>query len=148
MKRIFTILVVLVVIVYTAAIFITVEPDEQRPGTRLGGEVEQAAVTDWSFLTGQNKIFVETQTWYLIPHSVTTVAWVTDNALYVPCAYCDAKRWPKNVASNPNVRLKINGKLYERSAVRITDAADAHRLLNAGSLHRLKDAVVFRMDPR
>ena len=134
--------------VYLAAIFIPFDPDERRPGTRLAGELVETPTDDWSFLSGRTKIFVETQTWYLIPHSVTTISWVVDNALYVPCGNCDAKRWPKNVTRNPNVRLKIAGKLYARRAVRITDAAETQRLLDTPGGHGLDGVAVFRMDPR
>lgn len=148
MKRITAIAIGLIVVAYLAALAIPIQPDERRPGTRLAGELVESPVSDWSFLSGQHKIYVQTQTWYLIPHSVTTVAWVTDNALYVPCGYCDGKRWPKNVARNPNVRLKIDDKLYDRRAVRITDPQESHRLLAASELHGMDGIAVFRMDPR
>ena len=135
-------------VLYVAAIFVPFEPDERRPGTRLGGELVAASTDDWSFLADRNKIYVETRTWYLIPHSVTTIAWATDNVLYVPCGNCDAKRWPKNVARDANVRLKIGDRLYERRAVRLRDDEEIRQALHAPGAHALKDVAVFRMDPR
>jgi len=35
--------------------------------------------------------------------------------------YADKKSWVANVARNPNVRLKIKGKVYEQKLVPITD---------------------------
>jgi hypothetical protein len=41
--------------------------------------------------------------------------------LYVYAEYADKKSWVANVARNPNVRLKIKGKVYEQKLVPITD---------------------------
>ena len=149
MKRATLIFVGLLVVLYVAAIFVPFEPVERRPGTRLGGELAEVQNTDWSFVRGRKQIFVETQTWYLIPHSVTTTSWAVDGAFYVPCGDCDGKRWPKNVDRDPRVRLKIDGQLYERTAIRITDRAERNRLLGGAAAGALPDSVaVYRMDPR
>ena len=149
MKKAALIFAGLLIAVYIAAIFVPFEPAERRPGTRLGGDLAEEQDTDWSFLRGRNQIFVETRTWYLIPHSVTTVSWVVDDAFYVPCGNCDTKRWPKNVQRDPRVRLKIDGKLYERTAVRITDPAERGRLLSVPAGESLPEGVaIYRMDPR
>ena len=85
--------------VYLAALLVPYEPDERRPGTRLGGPLAAEQDTDWSFRSpGRMQIFVETATWYGVPHSVTTTSWIVDGDLYVPCNACATKRWPKNVA--------------------------------------------------
>ncbi len=127
MKRAALIAVGFLLILYAAAIFVPFEPEGRRPGTRVNGEVAEVQDTDWSFLRGRNLIFVETRTWYLVPHSVTTTSWVVDETLYVPCARCESKRWPKNVQRDPRVRLKISDQLYERRAILITDAAERRR---------------------
>ncbi|MCZ6617065.1 MAG: hypothetical protein O7E57_02950 [Gammaproteobacteria bacterium] len=145
MKKIALIFVGVLITLYIAAIFVPFEPDERRPGTRLGGDLAHVQDTDWSFLQGRNQIFVETRTWYLIPHSVTTTSWVADGAFYVPCGSCDSKRWPKNVERDPRVRLKINESIYERRAIRITDPEERRRLMRI----RLPEGVaLYRMDPR
>ena len=149
MKRAALVFVGLVVALYIAAIFVPFEPLERRPGTRLGGNLEDAQDTDWSFVSGRNQIFVETRTWYLIPHSVTTTSWVVDDAFYVPCGGCASKRWPKNVQRDPRVRLKIGDELFERKAVLITDAEERHRLLSPLFGERPPEGVaIYRMDPR
>ncbi|MCZ6854964.1 MAG: hypothetical protein O7G86_13705 [Gammaproteobacteria bacterium] len=145
MKKIALIFVGVLITLYIAVIFVPFEPDERRPGTRLGGDLAHVQDTDWSFLQGRNQIFVETRTWYLIPHSVTTTSWVADGAFYVPCGSCDSKRWPKNVERDPRVRLKINESIYERKAIRITDPEERRRLMRI----RLPEGVaLYRMDPR
>ena len=145
MKKIALIFIGLLITLYIAVIFVPFEPDERRPGTRLGGDLAHVQDTDWSCLQGRTQIFVETRTWYLIPHSVTTTSWVADGAFYVPCGSCDSKRWPKNVERDPRVRLKINESIYERKAIRITDPEERRRLMRI----RLPEGVaLYRMDPR
>ena len=136
----------IVVLLYVAALVVPFDPEERRPGTRLSGELAADPDPDWSFLADRTKIYVETRTWYLIPHSVTTVSWASHGNLYVPCGRCDGKRWPRNVERDPRVRLKINDQLYERTAVRITKAEERRRLLGAPSDEPLPDVAVFRMD--
>ncbi len=149
MKRAALIAVGFLLILYAAAIFVPFEPEERRPGTRVTGEVAEVQDTDWSFLHGRNLIVVETRTWYLVPHSVTTTSWVVDETLYVPCARCGSKRWPKNVQRDPRVRLKIGDQLYERRAILITDAAERRRILRTPDGESLPEGVaVYRMDPR
>ncbi len=102
------------------------EPKDRRPGTWLSGEVA-AVPGDWSFTDAHPEIFVETRTWYGVPHSVTTVAAVADGVLYVPSIYDEdvpfpgTKRWNKNVASDPRVRVKIGSAVYELEAHPVTD---------------------------
>ena len=150
MKKVILVAVGVLVVAYVAAITIPYEPDERRPGTRLGGPPAAEQDTDWSFRSpGRKQILVETATWYGIPHSVTTTSWVDGGALYVPCNTCATKRWPKNVARNPDVRLKIDGEVYERRAVRITDDKERQRLLRVlGATETPPHRWVFRMDPR
>ena len=149
MKRAGLAFVGLLVTLYIAAIFVPFEPADRRPGTRLGGDLAEVQDTDWSFVSGRNEIFVETRTWYLIPHSVTTTSWVVGEVFYVPCGSCATKRWPKNVQRDPRIRLKIDGELYEREAVLITDAVERQRLLGPLFGERPPEGVaIYRMDPR
>ncbi len=102
---------------------------------------------DWSLLGGGRiKVWVETRTPYLIPHSVTAMAWVDGGALYVGCRSCDGKYWSRNVRSDPFVRIKIGDFLYRRRAVRLDDA-ERRRVLRIPEAETLPDAAVFRMDP-
>lgn len=150
MKRAVLSVVAVLVAVYVIALFVPYEPDERRPGTRLGGPLAADQDTDWSFRPpGRMQIFVETASWYGIPHSVTTTSWIVDGDLYVPCNACATKRWPKNVARNPDVRLKVDGQIYERRAVRITDEAEQQRVFEAlGAGAARPGRWVFRMEAR
>jgi hypothetical protein len=53
------------------------------PGLWLKGTVVTTPVTDWSFATQYKTDKVETQTWYGIPHSVTTGFIVYHDQLYI-----------------------------------------------------------------
>ncbi len=101
----------------------SIDPSDERPGLGLSGEVHQQAVEDWSFTSDANEIFIETVTSYWIPHSVTAWCVMVGSELYVSADYADKKRWVANVARDPNVRLKINDKIYEQKLVPVTDAA-------------------------
>lgn len=135
------------VVIWLVLIWLPIDPVERRPGTRLGGELAAEQNPDWSNYGG-GQIAVETRTWYLIPHSVTTTSWVADGHFYVPCARCDGKRWPRNVARDNRVRLKIDGTLYERRAVRIVDGAERARILGAVGRDGRDGMAVFRMESR
>ena len=132
MKRAVLIAVAVILPAYVAALFVPFEPQERRPGTRLGGHLAAEQDTDWSFRTpGRMQIFVETATWYGIPHSVTTTSWIVDGDLYVPCNECATKRWPKNVAGNPNVRLRVGDEVYKRRAVKVEQDEERRRVFAA-----------------
>ena len=97
------------------------DPRDERPGLRLSGEVHQQPVEDWSFSEDSGEIFIETVTSYWIPHSVTAWCVTVGDELYVSADYSDKKTWVANVARNPNVRLKIKGKVYEQKLVPVAD---------------------------
>jgi hypothetical protein len=106
------------------------QPKDRRPGLWLSGDVETAPVSDWSFVGEHREIFVETRTWYGIPHSVTTVVVAHNGTLYVPSVYFEggefpeARFWNRNVARDPRVRLKIGERIFERRAVLVEDEAE------------------------
>jgi hypothetical protein len=99
----------------------SIDPSDERPGLGLSGEVHQQGVEDWSFTSNAYEIFIETVTSYWIPHSVTAWCVTVGSELYVAADDADKKRWVANVARDPNVRLKIGGKVYEQKLVAITD---------------------------
>ena len=74
-----------------------VDPKDRRPGLRLGGEVVGEAIGDWSFSDEYQEVYLETRTWYGIPHSVTTVCAGLGEKLYVPTIYFEGGEWPDKV---------------------------------------------------
>ncbi len=141
------------------------DPLDRRPGAWLSGEVAPTPES-WAFTDEYQEVFVETATWYGIPHSVTTVVAVADGRLYVPSIYEQpaefpgTKFWNKNIARNPDVRLKIGDAIYELQAHPVTDDAEFQRGFEAladkyGFWKKgLQDResrptfVIIRMDPR
>lgn len=124
-------------LIFAALVCAGCEPKDRRPGLWLSGEVVREPVADWSWSDAQREIFLETRTWYGVPHSVTVVCAADGARLYVPSLYRDgggwpeAKRWNRNVARDPSVRLGIGGRLYERRAVLVRDEAERERALAA-----------------
>ena len=119
MSRIVVFMACAITIALTVAC--SIDPSDERPGLGLSGEVHQQGVEDWSFTSGADEIFIETVTSYWIPHSVTAWCVTVGNELYVAADDADKKSWVANVARNPNVRLKIKGKVYEQKLVPVTD---------------------------
>jgi hypothetical protein len=142
------------------------DPKDRRPGLLLSGELVGEAINDWSFSDEYQEIYLETQTWYMIPHSVTTVCAGLGEKLYVPTIYFEGGEWPdkvwnSNVDSDPRVRLEIGGKIYEREAVVVEDPAEARVALQALAAKypfwqeqlskpesERPDMAMVRMDPR
>ena len=113
-----------------------VDPKDRRPGFRLSGEVVNEPISDWSFANEFQQIYLETRTWYQVPHSVTTVCAGIGEKLYVPSIYYGGGEWPdkywnSNVSSDPRVRLEIDGKIYEREAVVVEDPMEFQAALRA-----------------
>ena len=105
-------LVALLVVFATGCI----QPKDGRPGLRLSGDLVTEAISDWSFSNEYQEIYLETQTWYMIPHSVTTVCAALGEKLYVPSVYFEGGEWPdqfwnSNVHPYPRGRLALVGKI-------------------------------------
>ena len=113
------------------------DPQDRRPGLWLTGEVVEEPVTDWTFVNTVPEIFVETSTWYRIPHSVTVVGVGIGDRLYVPSVYRergefpDERYWNQNVVADPRVRLEISERIYERKAVLVEDPAEWQAVFDA-----------------
>lgn len=104
----------------------SLEPSGERPGFGLPGEVAREAVADWSFTDGIEEILIETRTGYGLPHSVTIWCVAIDGELYVGASAPDfpkERTWVRNVRRDPEVRLKIAGRIYERRLELVTDPA-------------------------
>lgn len=113
-----------------------IEPKDRRPGMRLTGEVASEVVTDWSFSDAYQEVLLETQTWYGIPHSVTTVCAAKGDKLYVPSVYFEGgawgdKFWNRNVERDPNVRIKLGDTVYPLVAVVVDDPAELRSAMGA-----------------
>jgi len=97
------------------------------PGLWLSGQVVTTPVTDWSFATKYRTDKVQTRTWFLIPHSVTTGFIIYNGQLYLTSMFPavmpfpQGKMWVSDVMRDPHVRLKFGDKLYDCILSPVTD---------------------------
>ena len=97
------------------------------PGLWLSGNVVTTPVTDWSFVSKYKTDKLETGTWYMIPHSVTTGYILHNGQLYITSMFQagvpfpQGKSWVSNVMRDPHVRLKFGDDLYDCKLSHVTD---------------------------
>jgi hypothetical protein len=97
------------------------------PGLWLSGKVVPTPVTDWSFATQYRTDKVQTRTWYMVPHSVTTGFIVHNGQLYLTSMFAagvpfpQGKSWVLNVTRDPHVRIKFGNNLYNCILSPVTD---------------------------
>ena len=104
-------------------------PGRSYPGLWLSGNRVTTPVTDWSFTDNINTVKLQTNTWYLIPHSVTIWCIAYNGQLYLATSGAAVRQWPRNVARDPHVRLKIGDNLYDRILMVVTDPAERESVL-------------------
>jgi hypothetical protein len=103
------------------SLFACVEPEGQRPGMRLAGEVSDFP-GDWRFSDAYREIAIEVATPYFISHSVTIWCAALNNSLYVGARNPEEKYWPGWVERDPNVRLRIADRIFEGRLALVEDA--------------------------
>jgi hypothetical protein len=101
-------------------------PHDRVPGLWLTGDVVTTPVTDWSFIDQVPNIKLQTQSRFLLPHSVTINCLSYKGEFYVSSTHpaSGARSWDANVMRDPYVRIKIGDKLYDRTLVLVTDPAE------------------------
>lgn len=107
-------------------------------GGKLSGE-SASAPTDWSFAGDSGTAQLETRP--EDPYSVNLVFTVLDGRAYVNAGDTET-RWVKNIEANPSVRLRIDGRLYDLRAERVTDRAEIEAFAAAWTSQSS-----FRRDP-
>jgi hypothetical protein len=134
----FCLVVVLVVLRITGMNPIGDKPGPGNyPGLWLSGKVVTTPVTDWSFATQYKTDKVQTRTWYLVPHSVTTGFIVHGSQLYLTSMFAagmpfpQGKSWVTNVMRDPHVRLKFGNNLYDCVLSAVTDPDERAAVLGA-----------------
>jgi len=99
------------------------QPKDVRPGLWLRGDLVEERVNDWRFTEGIEEIFIETRSWYRIPHSTTIWCVARYGKLYIGSYGDQKKAWEKNIARSPDARLAIAGKIYEVTVTPVADRA-------------------------
>ena len=72
------------------------EPHGLHPGLWLKGDLATTPVTDWSFIARDRvrTLKIQTNTWYLIPHSVTIGYILYNDQLYLDSIYGKGGNYP------------------------------------------------------
>ena len=111
------------------------EPHNRTPGLWLKGNLITTPVADWSFTDNIPKVKLQTQTWYLLPHSVTIDCAAYDGQLYLWSVYPagTSRSWNDNALRDPRVRIKIGNEVYDRTLSLVTDPVEQEHVLQARS---------------
>jgi hypothetical protein len=150
---------VLLVVVAVAALFVYARfhdgPIALVPGGPLvAGELVTTPVADWSFAADVDEI--ELQLAYEKTSRTTWIA-VKDGAAYIPCnlSFPPGKRWHFAADENGSATVRIHGRLYPVTLVRVKDDA---QVAAVGEVIRAKYPVrqgqaeggvwVFKLEPR
>jgi hypothetical protein len=118
------------VLLLVAARIVGFEPNARRPGLWLKGDLVTTPVADWSFTDKVPNLKIQTNTWYLLPHSVTINCVSYKGQLYLDSFYAagltypHGRSWNEDVARDPHVRIKIGNQLYDRTLALVTDPAE------------------------
>jgi hypothetical protein len=129
LKVVGVILVGLVLLLVVARVT-GLEPTTRRPGLWLKGELVTTPVADWSFTDQVQNIKIQTNSWYLLPHSVTINCISYKGQLYLYSFYAagltypHGRSWNEDVARDPHVRIKLGDQLYDRTLSYVTDPAE------------------------
>jgi hypothetical protein len=132
MKIVGTIVVCLVVLLMVLSIT-GFEPRDRTPGLWLKGNVVTTPVADWSFTDNDPTVKLQTQSPYLLPHSVTINCIAYNGQLYLSSVYPAGtpRSWNDNVLRDPHVRIKIGNDVYDRTLSLVTDPAERAGVLGA-----------------
>lgn len=93
------------------------------PGGKLTGKPKPAP-SDWNAVGKSGTVQLETRPEE--PYSVNISYRLVDGALYINAGDTETQ-WAKNIATNPDVRLRVNGALYDLRAQRVTDPQEIAR---------------------
>ena len=109
------------------------DPHDRIPGLWLTGDLVTTPVNDWSFIDKVPNIKIQTQSRFLLPHSVTINCLSYNGQFYVSSTYPPGtpRSWNDNVMRDPHVRIKIGNKVYDRTLVLLTDPAEIDAVLQA-----------------
>ncbi|MBW2420406.1 MAG: hypothetical protein JRH19_17830 [Deltaproteobacteria bacterium] len=107
-----------------------------------GGQLEgpvKTAPADWSFAGDRGLCELETRP--AEPYSVNIAYTVLNGVVYINAGDTETQ-WVENMAEDSNVRLRIDGNIYELRAERVTDRDEIARFGKAWT-----DQAFFHRDP-
>jgi len=122
------------------------------PGLWIKGKPVTTPVADWSFTEKISEIKIQTQTPFLLPHSVTIWCAVYNGNLYVTSYR--GRLWVEDIVRDPSVRLKIGDQVFDRTLSIVDDPAEKAAVLQAKGkkypqwkVPSVSVATVFRVNP-
>ena len=129
MKTVLKVVGVIVVCLVLVLVVLSITgfgPHARTPGLWLKGNVVTTPVADWSFTHSIPVIQLQTESWFLLPHSVNINCLDYNGQLYFSSVYPagPARSWNANIMRNPRIRIKIGDQVYDRTAVLVTDPAE------------------------
>ncbi len=132
-----SLVLVCVVVALVALRVVGLDPRERRPGLWLQGDPVTTPVTDWSVTDTYPTIYIQTRSWYLLPHSVTITCVAHNGQLYLTSVFREGspfpqgKLWTRNVMRDPHVRLKIGNQVYDETVSLVTDPSERAAVLES-----------------
>jgi hypothetical protein len=124
------------------------------PGGALDGE-RAAPPADWLQALGGDRSFCEIESRPADPHSIQLECFVVDGALHAQshrwalAPWWPTESWAAIWLAHPDVRVRIDGKLYDLRAVRVSDPAVREPILAARGYDPVPEGiVVFRFEER
>lgn len=128
------------------------EPMGRFPGGALAGEVNTPP-DDWAMIEKIETVQLETNP--DDPYSVNLWVVSLDNGLYIAAGGGET-RWSKQISIDPEVRLRINHKIYELRASSVDDNEELEEVRRAyvdkyameSDSAQFNDSRVFRLDQR
>ena len=100
------------------------------PGGAFSGELERGAEPDWSFAAPLDTVDVQIDSSPV--RTVRTGIVVHEGIPYLPVTFAPLKRWPAVLRRSPRVVLRAEGRLFERTAVPVSEPALHAALIAAG----------------
>lgn len=126
------------------------EPIGPIPGRALSGEVSEPPA-DWQPLDEADVIQLETSG----PYSVNIWGAVAGDHYYVASSAGEESRWAQRIARSPDVRARIDGRLFELRAVVVEDEDELEAVADAfnekydlDAEEDFPDVIIYRLEPR
>ncbi len=96
------------------------DPWAQLPGKRITGEEVTERIEDWSFMEPSTRVILEVRP--SDPYSLYIRAYQHKGVLYLN-SISPENRWTQFLLEDPNLRLKVENKIYKVRATRVEDRA-------------------------
>jgi hypothetical protein len=124
------------------------------PGGGLGGEPTPVP-DDWTTALEGEKRLCEIESRSADPHSIQLECFLYEHQLHVQshrwalASWWPVESWAAIWIAEPEVRVRIGGRLYDLRALQVTDAAQRAAVLGFRGYSPVPDGIaVFRFEPR